>query len=35
VHLDLTDRRGMNALARHDLQRLLEPVAEEVEFERD
>ena len=35
VHLDLTDRRGMNALARHDLRRLLEPVAEEVEFERD
>jgi 5'-nucleotidase len=31
VHLDLTDRRGMNALARHDLQRLLEPAAEEVE----
>jgi 5'-nucleotidase len=31
IHFDLTDRRGMNALARQNLQRLLEPAAEEVE----
>ena len=32
VHLDLTDRRGMNALAQHNLGRLLEPAAEEVDL---
>ena len=31
VHLDLTDVSGMDALAAHDLARLLEPAAEEVE----
>jgi hypothetical protein len=31
VHFDLTDREGMNALARYDLARLLEPAAEEIE----
>jgi 5'-nucleotidase len=31
IHFDLTDRRGMDALAQHDLGRLLEPAAEEVE----
>jgi 5'-nucleotidase len=31
IHFDLTDRRGMDALAEHDLGRLLEPAAEEVE----
>ena len=31
IHFDLTDRRGMDALAEHDLARLLEPAAEEVE----
>ena len=31
IHFDLTDRRGMDALVEHDLGRLLEPAAEEVE----
>jgi 5'/3'-nucleotidase len=31
IHFDLTDRNGMDALAEHDLARLLEPAAEEVE----
>jgi 5'-nucleotidase len=31
IHFDLTDRRGMDALAAHDLARLLQPAAEEVE----
>jgi 5'-nucleotidase len=31
IHFDLTDRRGMDALAEHNLGRLLEPAAEEVE----
>ncbi len=31
IHFDLTDRRGMDALALHDLARLLQPAAEEVE----
>jgi 5'-nucleotidase len=31
IHFDLTDRRGMNALVRRDLARLLAPAAEEVE----
>ncbi|HEV3001169.1 MAG TPA: 5'/3'-nucleotidase SurE [Solirubrobacteraceae bacterium] len=31
LHFDLTDRRGMDALALHDLDRLLQPAAEEVE----
>jgi len=31
LHFDLTDTSGMDALAMHDLQRLLEPAAEEVE----
>jgi 5'-nucleotidase len=31
VHFDLTDREGMDALARYDLARLLEPAAREVE----
>jgi 5'-nucleotidase len=31
VHFDLTDRAGMDALARYDLSRLLEPAAREVE----
>jgi len=31
IHFDLTDLAGIDALARHDLARLLEPVVEEVE----
>jgi hypothetical protein len=31
VHFDLTDRAGMDALAVHDLARLLRPAAREVE----
>ncbi|MDQ3741572.1 MAG: 5'/3'-nucleotidase SurE, partial [Actinomycetota bacterium] len=31
LHFDLTDRRGMDALELHDLARLLQPAAEEVE----
>ena len=31
IHFDLTDRSGMDALELHDLTRLLEPAAEEVE----
>ncbi len=31
LHFDLTDHRGMSALQRHDLARLLAPVVEEVE----
>jgi 5'-nucleotidase len=31
LHFDLTDTEGMSALERHDLQRLLEPAAEEVD----
>ena len=31
LHFDLTDRDGMDALELHDLARLLEPAAEEVE----
>ena len=31
VHFDLTDRQGMDALARYDLARLLEPAAKEIE----
>jgi 5'/3'-nucleotidase len=31
IHFDLTDREGMDALARYDLARLLEPAAREVE----
>jgi len=31
VHFDLTDRGGMDALARYDLARLLEPAAKEIE----
>src|SRR5213078_3644 len=31
VHFDLTDREGMDALARYDLGRLLEPAAREIE----
>jgi 5'-nucleotidase len=31
VHFDLTDRAGMDALAAHDLDRLLQPAAQEVE----
>jgi 5'-nucleotidase len=31
IHFDLTDRHGMNALVEHDLGRLLQPAAEEVE----
>ena len=31
IHFDLTDRTGMDALDLHDLARLLEPAAEEVE----
>jgi 5'-nucleotidase len=31
IHFDLTDRSGMDALVEHDLARLLEPAAEEVE----
>ncbi|HEV2062537.1 MAG TPA: 5'/3'-nucleotidase SurE [Solirubrobacteraceae bacterium] len=31
LHFDLTDRRGMDALDLHDLARLLEPAAEELE----
>ena len=31
LHFDLTDTTGMSALERHDLARLLEPAAEEVE----
>jgi 5'-nucleotidase len=30
VHFDLTDRDGMEALARYDLARLVAPAAEEV-----
>src|SRR3712207_259391 len=31
LHFDLTDTRGMDALELHDLSRLLQPAAEEVE----
>jgi 5'-nucleotidase len=31
IHFDLTDVRGLDALANHDLQRLIAPAAEEVE----
>jgi len=31
IHFDLTDVRGLDALAKHDLQRLLAPAADEVE----
>jgi 5'-nucleotidase len=31
LHFDLTDAAGMDALERHDLGRLLEPAAREVE----
>jgi len=31
IHFDLTDRSGMDALVEHNLGRLLEPAAEEVE----
>jgi 5'-nucleotidase len=31
VHFDLTDREGLDALARYDLARLLEPAAKEIE----
>jgi 5'-nucleotidase len=31
LHFDLTDVRGIDALSRHDLARLLEPAAQEVE----
>jgi len=31
LHFDLTDRKGMDALSRYDLARLLEPAAREVE----
>jgi 5'-nucleotidase len=31
LHFDLTDRRGMDALELHDLSRLLQPAAEEIE----
>jgi hypothetical protein len=30
IHFDLTDRDGLDALARHDLARLIAPAAEEV-----
>jgi 5'-nucleotidase len=31
IHFDLTDREGLNALARYDLARLIEPAAREVD----
>ena len=31
IHFDLTDHRGMDELVEHNLGRLLEPAAEEVE----
>jgi 5'-nucleotidase len=31
IHFDLTDRDGMDALQRHDLGRLIEPAASEIE----
>jgi 5'-nucleotidase len=33
IHFDLTDREGLDALARYDLARLIEPVAREMELE--
>jgi hypothetical protein len=31
VHFDLTDREGLSALERYDLERLVEPAADEVQ----